>query len=233
MSPSHSDPSGAPHRASNHTELDEFDAEASGRAELRHFGTNDGSLLLFAPEEEVRVFSVIEQYAPSERPEPECVDSARHLTPRWDAAKVTILAGAAVLVAALSGLIVGTHVPPERSPALPQVRPASMAEAFSLPTSTTAVASMSAQQAEQPRARQVSSPASTGPAGTELWPELDAVRMAFADVEGQDVPFELCDAMVAAVDRVVVRCQGRPRAEWTIDFNRALDRWQVVGAPTP
>jgi hypothetical protein len=74
-------------------------------------------------------------------------------------------------------------------------------------------------------------------------PPLESLREAFASLNGPFMSFEHCEVRLAAADRAVARCQGvqqgsasggsppQPRrVEWTLQFDRAAQRWQMVDA---
>ena len=234
--------SSARYHASENTELDEFDLERGPRAEPLYIASADGDLLSFAPEEELTVFCVIEQYEPAEPKETERFDSARPFSPWW----MATVAGAVLLGGVSTGLLIGAQVQPEQGTTQVQVQPESTAEALSS-LAPRVMASAPARSLDSDRAARPQ-PAS-GPVSRlvtddarELGP--DELRRAFASLDTQGIPFEQCSVRVPAVDRVVIRCHARrgdgdlegdrpagPPAEWTVDFNRALDRWQVVSAP--
>ena len=73
--------------------------------------------------------------------------------------------------------------------------------------------------------------------------ELASLRKAFAGLDGPFMTFEHCEVRLASADRAVARCQGTrseadsedgsPRqrhVEWTLDFDRAEERWLIVDA---
>ena len=239
-----SERSSALRNESDHAELNEFDLESGRRAEPLYVPSADGSLSLFAPEKELHVFSVIEQYGPSEPPGGGLIASARPLSPWWSAT----FAGAVLVAGVSTGLLLGTQVLPELPTTHVQLHRESNAEAPSSPTPMAIVSPLSPPARLPDRAREAR-PQPVEPvtrlatdSGREL--EADELRRAFASLDTQDVQFEQCAVRVPALDRVVIRCHARrgeggvdgdwsagPPAEWTVDFNRALNRWQVVSAP--
>ena len=235
-----SERSSALHHPSDYAELDEFDLEGGRRAEPLYVPSTDGGLLLFAPEKELHVFSVIEQYEPTAPADGERIDSARPLSPWWSAT----LAGAVLVAGASTGLLLGTQVLPE--PRAAHVDRESTAEASSFPTArpTAAPPARSLDRALAARPQPPSEPATRLATDSGRGLEPDDLRRAFATLDTQGIPFEQCAVRVPALDRVVIRCQARrgegdldgdwsagPAAEWTVDFNRAMNRWQVVSAP--
>ena len=211
---------------SGHPGLDGFDSEAERRARPLEVQTAAAGSLRLAPVEKLPVFSVIEQYGPADL---DRIDSARPLPPWWNGTRV---AGVVILVAVVIGLPVAIGVLPESRAADPQARPASTAEARPASAAAAIVPASAPVPNPPPTVPQpASARASSRPARTGGALELSTVRRAFASLDIQNVPLENCVARVPAVDRVVVRCHGEPADEWTLDFNRALDRWQVVGAP--
>ena len=238
----HSETSCILYDISGHIGLDEFDSEGERSAVPLEVRSAAAGSLWCAPEEKVRVFSVVEQYEPSESPHPERIDSARPLSPWWSAT----LAGAVLLTGVSSGLFVGTQVLPEPRTTHAQVHPASTAEARSFPTTRPMASAPARSPGAGPAARQQPTSGHVSRVATDSGQglESDELRRAFASLDTQDIPFEQCAVRVPALDRVVIRCHARrgggdlegdwsagPPAEWTVDFNRALNRWQVVSAP--
>ena len=230
MGQSHSETSCVLYDLSGQPGLDGFDPEAERSAGPLEVRTAAAGSLWSAPEEKLRAFSVVEQYEPSAPADIDRFESAQPSAVRWSGARAAGLAGVAVLVAFLTGLGVGTQLLPEPRAIYPSVQLVSTAEAPPAPPVAAIVpTSTPIRYLDRTVGRQsASARASNLPAGTAL--ELDAARRALASLEDQGVPLENCVTRVPAVDRVVVRCHGESSDEWTLDFNRALDRWQVVGS---
>jgi hypothetical protein len=236
-----SERSSALHHAPDHVELEEFDLEAGRRAEPLGIPSVGGSLLSFAPEEELPIFSVIKQYEPSRLSDTKAGDSARPLSP-WLRAT---LAGAVLVAGVSAGLLLGPKMLPEQRTTQVQVHQESTAEARSIPAPSTTVSAPDPLPDRAREARpQPSEPVTSLATDSGRGLELDELRRAFASLDTQDIQFEQCAVRVPALDRVVIRCHPRrgegdlegdrpagPPAEWTMDFNRALNRWQVVSAP--
>jgi hypothetical protein len=78
-----------------------------------------------------------------------------------------------------------------------------------------------------------------------IWQGVDlaALRRAFSTLRQQNMMFDRCDVAVPANDRALAQCDGSltfvprlgdaipqtRRVSWAIDFQRARDRWVIVG----
>lgn len=228
MGLSHSETSFVLNDISDDVGLDEFDSEAERRAEPPEVRTAAAGSLRFAPEEKLRIVPVIEQYGPADL---DRFEPPRPLVPRWNRTRV---AGVAILVAVFAALPVAMRGLPEPRAAYPEVPPVRTVEVRSAPPAA-AIVPASAPLPNPGRTvvgrQSANAKVSSFAAQSRAAFELNTIRQALASLEGQNVPLERCTARVAAYDRVVARCGSEPGEEWTLDFNRALDRWQVVGAP--
>ena len=205
-----------------------------------------------------RLFSVIEQYEAYDGLDASGADAARlyalQRAPLKAAGRtrparrlMARLACAVVLVAIPSGTPVGTGV----LPALPAppvaaepVRLAEPAQAQPVP------AVMPSQEQAEPNgvSRRVERPQAAAPAApralVEPAPALELARLrdALDTLNGLDITLEHCEVRLPSSDRAVARCQGirtevapggasqrqRP-VEWALDFDRAQERWLIVG----
>ena len=205
-----------------------------------------------------RLFSVIEQYEAYDGLDASGADAARlyalQRAPLKAAGRtrpvrrlMARLACAVVLVAIPSGTPVGTGVLPAL-PASPvaaePVRLAEPAQAQPVP------AVMPSQEQAEPNgvSRRVERPKAAAPAApralVEPAPALELARLrdALDTLNGLDITLEHCEVRLASTDRAVARCQGirtevdpggashrQRRVEWALDFDRAQERWLIVG----
>lgn len=221
--------------------LAEFDSESGAAISLSR--SRVPALL-----RDLGTFSVVEQYEPADVvgwPETSSV-------PPWWAAMKT--ASAAALVVVTTGTPLGTELPERGSPAriVETAQPISMAVPASTAAPVTAALaepkrrSRPATTSSKPAAQAPSEVRSEPPAVPPTTPpselELASLRRAFASLNGPFMTFEHCEVRLASPDRALARCQGtgseasaanglsRRRVEWTLDFDRASERWLIVDA---
>lgn len=228
----------------NHPDTSELDHVVDDAAGLAEFDSESGAAISLcrsrvpAVLRERGTFSVVEQYEPADV----AGWSETSSVPSWWAAMKT--ASAAILVVVTTGAPLGTELPERASP----VRVAETAQPISTAVPVTAVpaepkrrstpAATSSKPAVQASSEAPSEPPSAPP--SEL--ELASLRRAFASLNGPFMTFEHCEVRLASPDRAVARCQGtaseagaangssRRHVEWTLDFDRAAERWLIVDA---
>lgn len=216
--------------------LEEFDAE-SGESRLP-----SPPARALPRTEEVRVFSVIEQYEPCDGPWLSDVDTALLAGTRPRVRLLVRLAIAVVLVAIPSGTPVGTEGLPVPSAA----QSVHLVGTAQVPRPAVTPAPVAAEpEGVRKRAPRPSADLPPPRAGTETASavELASLRKAFASLDGPFMTFEHCEVRLASADRAVARCQGTRReadsgdgsprqrhVEWTLDFDPAEQRWLIVDA---
>ena len=219
--------------------LEEFDTEngEARRSRPPGPGVRDAEVL--------RAFTVVEQYEPCGG----AVDSAqqRPLTLPWSAGSgrrparrlLARLAIAVALVAIPSESLVETEG--LAVPSTVAVGTARMAQALPPTVAVPAAVAM------LPRPEQVQpQPQPASPRPPTQTPAASAIQMAslrdtFASLNGPFMTFEHCEVRLASADRALARCQGTRndadggdasqsprRVEWTLDFDRAGQRWVIV-----
>jgi hypothetical protein len=230
--------------------LDEFDDE-SGEAEQP-----GPAVRALQGVRESSVFTVVEQYEPSDIDTPPIrepgIDNGRGPTLRL----LRMLAMTVVLVAVPSRTPVGTEgLPGSAIATAARVARTDQAPPSSLVTSTPLSAPVSAPvpapATSEPPANVTNRPPPS-PARVEVPraraetvspPALESLREAFASLNGPFMSFEHCQVRLASADRAVARCQGirneaapgesppqARRVEWTLEFDRADQRWRMVDA---
>ena len=199
-----------------------------------------------------RLFTVVEQYEPSEIDTPlagvhriraghgPAVRVARMLA--MTVVLVAIPTGTPVVTEGLPDPVIATVVPaaprdealPSRAVTpIPPSAPVPTPATSEPPASDTNRPAPSPAKAEAPRAR----------AETVSPPPLESLREAFASLNGPFMSFEHSEVRLASANRAVARCQGvqneatpgesfpQPRrVEWTLEFDRADQRWRMVDA---
>lgn len=240
MHPAHYPPQEPEYLPAN-SALDEFDDEGI------EAGPPAPTQRALPKSKDSRVFTVVEQYEPADIDtliREQEVGFARRPGLRL----LRRLAMTAVLVAIPSGTPVDTEGLPR--PVSASVAPAAQwppasVETRTLPSAPTSATSEppAVDEAREPRSpeRKVSRPAVRAEVVSP--PSLESLREAFAGLNGPFMSFEHCEVRLASADRAVARCQGvqnaappegtpaRPqRVEWTLEFDRTEQRWQMVDA---
>lgn len=232
----------------NHPDTSELDYVVDDAAGLAEFDSESGAAISLcrsrvpAVLRERGTFSVVEQYEPAD-----VVGwSETSSVPSWWAAMKT--ASAAILVVVTTGTPLGTELPERASP----VRVAETAQPISTAVPVAGVpaepkrrgkpAATSSTPAVQAPSEAPSAPPSAPPATPPSELELASLRRAFASLNGPFMTFEHCEVRLASPDRALARCQGtaseagavngssRRHVEWTLDFDRAAERWLIVDA---
>ena len=210
--------------------------------------------------QELRVFSVVEQYdlsiASSREPDwpvaPRRAGTSASRGGRRAGRLLTRLASAVVFVAIPSGTPVGTEKLPEPALAPPAHLLTATVEAPLAPVATPppAAAAPRGSRPAEPRGGEQRVPRpTTAPAVPEVRtepasaPQLAALRQAFASLDGPFMTFEHCEVRLAAADRALARCLGtrteadragasppQRHVEWTLEFDRVQQRWLIVDA---
>jgi hypothetical protein len=227
--------------------LDEFDDES---IETRPTGPAGRALQGREEPRVFTVFTVVEQYEPCDIDTPLAPDR-QIVTGRGSALRVLgRLAMTVVLVAIPSGAPVGTEGLPIPAPAIAPAARTDQALSPSVtpaPPSALVPALVPSEPVPSARERTPRSPARgeapRARAEAVSPPPLESLREAFASLNGPFMSFEHCEVRLAAADRAVARCQGvqqgsasggsppQPRrVEWTLQFDRAAQRWQMVDA---
>ena len=228
--------------ALNHKHTSELEYVVDDAAGLGEFNSEGGAVLSLSRSprgpavlQEVGTLTVIEQYEPVD-----LVDWAvtSSVAPWWAAMKT---ATAAVLVIVTTGAPLGTELPDPGTP----VR---VVETVQPPAPTVPLTAVPAepQRHRESGQRPPTIPAvapSEAPSGPPSELELASLRKAFDSLNGPFMTFEHCEVRLASADRALARCQGtrseaesggesppQRRVEWTLDFDRAGERWLIVDA---
>lgn len=218
--------------------LAEFDSESGAAPGL--WRSPRGPAVLW----EVGRRTVIEPYKPAELVS---WPAASSVPSPWSAALKT--ASTAVLVMVTTGAPVDTERSERGKPVrmVETVQPRSTAAPVTA-VSATAVPAEPRRQikpavtSSKPASQAPSEPRSDPPAARPSEVQLASLRQAFASLNGPFMTFEHCEVRLASPDRAIARCQGRSdaepgsgapaqrRVEWTLDFDRAAERWLIVDA---
>ena len=202
------------------TGLDEFDDEG---------GEVQRTARALQGPEELRLFTVVEQYEPWDIDTPLGREQSVGAGQGSPLRLLRRLAMTVALVAIPSGTPVETEGLP--SPVIVAVAPAAPSEPLPPPP------------VEAPTLPPVPVPAPATTPEPPAPPSLESLREAFAGLNGPFMSFDHCQVRLASANRVVARCQGvqneaaaegsppQPhRVEWTLEFNQAEQRWQMVDA---
>jgi hypothetical protein len=200
--------------------------------------------------EDRRLFTVVEQYEPCDIDTPLAREREADTRHRPSLRLLRRLAMTLVLVGIPSGTPVGTEGLPIPAPAIAPAARTDQALSPSVtpaPPSAPVPALVPSEPVPSARERTPRSPARgeapRARAEAVSPPPLESLREAFASLNGPFMSFEHCEVRLAAADRAVARCQGvqqgsasggsppQPRrVEWTLQFDRAAQRWQMVDA---